>query len=236
MSKLIERIIPEEWRMFMQSSEFRTKDNLLEYFEKLIAYVNSKSFYNKDDCHFINNGDTLFPSLDKCAEFLKRIKPDDVQLVVVVREPYNNGEATGIPLELDYTKSKPRSVIADYLTDLEVVEAAYALHINDIFTGINFNDYFGDGVLWYPTTLFSQEGKIDHWRKYFLDFSRYFLKALNKPVVSLGDSEVISLLDEDMKLLAPLPSNARRRDFINFKVFEKIKNKYGYDFVPNKKK
>lgn len=237
--KLLDNIFPEEYQAIM------SENCKLLFCGTFISIL--KNYPDTDELGFryrINSGKKqeirrLFPRLKDLKQPYINCPLDKLKAIIILPEPYNNGESTGIPLDLikfnspDYGKYKPLARISDTQQNIDCFEEYVGLNFNDSYPFCGRVDFFNmlqTGVLFIHSSLTSEE-KVDlaHFKAWY-PFTIEFIKCLiaYKPTLVVGSiGEILQQTLIDLPKAVIAAPNAYytsddRAVFRKFKLIEKI--------------
>jgi len=182
------------------------------------------------------NQSRLYPKLKDLKKPYYSCPLDKLKAIILLVEPYNNGFATGFPLEIKYKEYPQKTRLTSLQQELECLEEYIGLNFKDpdfpFDNGLDFEYISLQGILVIHTSLTSEEAKNFAHYKIWFDFTLEFLYCLfkhNNDVVLLTIGEVLQMslltLPKELKVInAPncFYQKEERLRFREFKPIEKL--------------
>lgn len=187
----------------------------------------SGSSYDKYNTIYPNNNEVLRP-------FRQTIYNSNLKVIMLFDEPYNNGEATGLPLHIDDSHHAilPRSKYQHNVYSFEKLLQAE----NTPYNILDITSWCNQGVLLYPMAMTSEHNKLNEHLTTWLPFTETLLMQIvfNNPNailvtftgnVSHSARKVVSGVNGNNKILnSPAAYNTQfdYKEFSEYNVLKRI--------------
>lgn len=225
----LQRRVYQEWLNILEEVENKIEKTIHE----LSIRYNEVGKFNFNYTNLINNKEKyIFPKFYNILKPFRKIKPNDVKVILLGDHPYSDGSATGIPFEKGsklFTQSaaidQELSVIADCLFKSN-------LKINKV---IDIDSWYSQGVLtlYCSLTVCSLDGEshFDLWNKIIKHIITKLYNLNNNIIIvpfgkeskSLINSTLISNQAVIIDSVAPIKFPLKTYNtFINSNVFKQI--------------
>lgn len=158
-----------------------------------ICIYNLKKTYSKKDNlgYQCTDKSTIYPLFKDLVKPFQLIQPKDIKGFIIGVEPYNNGEATGIPFQLKPFEYKPKFVLGDMNQELNCIDDSLRI-TGDLpfFQIVDWEYLFKQGIMCFNTAWTSEEKGFCSFFNYWKDFSLSLMNVLcknNLPVLTIGE-------------------------------------------------
>jgi uracil DNA glycosylase len=196
------------------------------YIQTLTNIVND---YPKKDNQGFNIskqlGFKLLPKIQDILHPFRCVELNNLKVVMIFDQPFENTGCTGIPLELQ--KGSPRI----RTETLNLVEDTYQLYKDDLFTTFNVNEWMSQGVLLINASMTREIVNPDLHISYWFKFTQLLINSIheynnNCLFVYIGENNYDFIFPKDAKVICT-PSGVcktqeERKLFHRYGLFEKI--------------
>lgn len=205
-----------------------TIDALHESFLKILASYPKKDIkgYNTNDKNII------YPKMVDLKKSFLLSEPSEIKAIILGVEPFNNGEATGIPFELK-TQYPAKFKLSDTQQNTDSIDECIALNIkyDPFFPAVDWEGLLQQGVLLLNVSWTSLEAKeLAHYNVWKNATTLFINSILSKfpdtVILTIGEYAKIPL---EGKYIINAPDsyffpNEKRLKFRRFNAFNKLNN------------